>query len=324
MTPTCSIIICTHSDARWDLLLAAIASTRRQTQPPLETVVVVDHNDRLASRVRDELADVHVVENDGPRGLSGARNAGIARTDGEIVAFLDDDAVAAPEWLAHLTKDYGDPSVLGVGGAVYPIWDRERPRWFPRQFDWTVGCSYKGMPTARSDVRNVHGGNASYRREIFEEIGGFRSGIGRVAEQPLGCEETELCIRARQHWPGRRFVYEPAARIYHHVPRSRTSFGYFRSRCYAEGRSKARLTRLVGSDDALSTERSYVSRALPLGVASGMLDAVAHGDLYGFCRAGALIAGLGFVSIGYIHELVSRANGTHAQVESDHKAVRCG
>ena len=316
MTPACSIIICTHSDARWNLLVAAAASARRQTQRPLEVVVVVDHNAPLANRVRHELADVHLVENQGPRGLSGARNAGIARAEGEFVAFLDDDAVAGPEWLAHLTEHYGDPSVLGVGGSVYPIWDRERPRWFPREFDWTVGCSYKGMPTYRSDVRNVHGGNASYRREIFQEIGGFRSGIGRVANSPLGCEETELCIRARQRWPGRRFLYEPAARIYHHVPLIRTRFRYFRSRCYAEGRSKARLTRLVGSDDALSTERTYVSRALPLGFATGMWDAIGHGDAYGLCRAGALIAGFGFVSMGYMRELVSRSNGAEPQTES--------
>lgn len=309
MTPTSSIIICTHSDARWTLLVDAVASTRRQTQPPSEVVVVVDHNPRLANRVRRELSDVEVVENDGPPGLSGARNAGIAHATGTVIAFLDDDAVAAPEWLAGLTAHFGDPSVLGVGGSVHPIWEHGRPRWFPTEFDWTLGCSYTGMPSGRSDVRNVHGGNASYRSEIFEEIGGFRSGIGRVADKPLGCEETELCIRARQRWPSRRFLYEPAARIYHHVPAVRTAFRYFTSRCYSEGRSKARLTRLVGADDGLSAERTFVTRTLPLGVARELWHAVRHGDPYGLCRAGALVAGLGCVSVGYVGELMSTADG---------------
>jgi hypothetical protein len=202
---------------------------------------------------------------------------------------------------------------MGVGGSVDPIWERERPRWFPMEFDWTLGCSYKGMPTQRSDVRNVYGGNASYRKEIFEEIGGFQSGIGRIGDKPLGCEETELCIRARQRWPHRRFLYEPAAKIYHHVPRMRTGFRYFRSRCYAEGRSKARLTRLVGLDDGLATERTYVTRALPRAIASGIGDALRHGDPYGLCRSGAVVAGFGLVSIGYLRELALSANSAELQ-----------
>jgi GT2 family glycosyltransferase len=319
-TPGCSVIICTHSDVRWNLLAAAVASAQRQTRPPVDVVVSVDHNPSLASRVRRELKDVHVVENTGPRGLSGARNAGIASAEGTIVAFLDDDAVASPVWLENLTAHYSDVAVLGVGGSVYPIWDTERPRWFPSEFDWILGCSYRGLPTEPSDVRNVYGGNASYRREIFEEIGGFRSGIGRVGDKPLGCEETELCIRARQRWPDRRFIYEPAAAIYHHVPRLRTRFRYLRSRCFAEGRSKARLTRLVGADDGLSSERTYVKRALPAGVATGIWDTLRHRDPYGLCRAGALIAGLGFATAGYLGEVASRSNGTEWQTERSERS----
>ena len=78
------------------------------------------------------------------RGISGARNSGIAAARGAIIAFLDDDAIAAPDWLEQLLAGYSSPNVLGVGGAIEPQWQGGRPRWFPPEFDWVVGCTYLG------------------------------------------------------------------------------------------------------------------------------------------------------------------------------------
>ena len=301
-----SVIICTYTEERWCDLVAAVESIQQQSTPPREIIVVVDHNTRLLERVRVCIPDVIVIENSEPQGLSGARNSGIAIARGALIAFLDDDATAEPDWLMQLSHCCEDPQVLGAGGVVEPQWLSERPAWFPEAFYWVIGCTYQDLPEAPTVVRNPYGGCTCMRREVFEVIGCFRNGIGRAGTHPMGCEETELCIRAKQHWPQKVFLCHPRARIHHRIPSSRVSWGYFRSRCYAEGLSKAAVTRYVGVKDGLASERAYTLLTLPKGVARGLMDGLFRLDLAGFLRAGAIIAGLMTTTIGYLVESISQ------------------
>src|SRR5919202_688038 len=91
-----SVVICAYTEARWDDLVAAVESVQCQTAPPPEIVVVIDHNPGLLARVCRHIPGVVVIENREPRGLSGARNSGLATAQGAVIAFLDDDAVAEP------------------------------------------------------------------------------------------------------------------------------------------------------------------------------------------------------------------------------------
>jgi len=111
-----SVVICAHSDQRWDDTLAAVDSVRRQNYAAKELIVVVDHNPHLFGRLKSTLLDAIVTENREGPGLSGGKNTGIAVATGEVVAFLDDDAVAEPDWLRFLVESYSDPTVVGVGG----------------------------------------------------------------------------------------------------------------------------------------------------------------------------------------------------------------
>lgn len=301
-----SVVICAHLEERLADTLAAVNSVRSQSLAPAEIIVVVDHNPALHRRLASALPDLAVVENQEARGLSGGKNTGIAMANGDIVAFLDDDAVADAGWLKFFMDSYSDPAVVGVGGLTLPSWATRRPSWFPTEFNWVIGCTYVGMPTSRAPVRNVFGGNASFRREVFGAIGGFRSGIGRsVSKRPLGCEETELCIRLRQRLPGSVLLFDNRAVIWHKVPAARSRFSYFLSRCYAEGLSKAMVTRSVGVRDGLSAERSYSSKTLPAGVARGVAAAV-RGDLGGLGRSAAIVAGLGAAGAGYVKASVHK------------------
>ena len=193
MTPTgpgglsVSVIICAHLEERLADTMAAVNSVQRQSLAPAEIIVVVDHNPVLHQQLKSALPDLAVVENQEAPGLSGGKNTGIAMARGDVVAFLDDDAVADPGWLKFFADAYSDPAIVGVGGLTLPAWDTRRPSWFPAEFDWVIGCSYLGMPTSAAPVRNLHGGNASFRREVFAVVGGFRSGIGRSAsKRPRG------------------------------------------------------------------------------------------------------------------------------------------
>ncbi len=294
-----SVIICAYTEERWDDLVAAVASVKRQTLLPGEIIVVVDHNPGLLRKVREYLSGVLVVENTEVRGLSGARNCGIAVAKSPIIAFLDDDAIATPDWLMLLSEGYTDAKVLGMGGPVVPFWSDNEPTWLPEEFHWVVGCTYRGMPQTVKSIRNPIGANMSFRREVFDGVGGFRSEIGRVGTRPVGCEETELCIRARQYWPQSVFLYQPQASVFHRVPGNRTNWNYFCSRCYSEGLSKAVVTRYVGAKDSLASERIYTFRTLPQGVVRGVKESLLHLRLSGFLRAGAIVTGLTLTTVGY-------------------------
>lgn len=312
-TLTLSVVICAYTFDRWDDTLAAVASVRNQSTAAHEIVVVIDHNHDLYLRMRAALPDVTVVENRKQRGLSGGKDTGVEVTSGDVVVFLDDDAVAHPDWLFHLHGAYTDERIAGVGGTTLPLWTSDRPPWFPAEFDWVLGCTFTGREPGH--VRNLLGGNASFRREVFSSAGGgFPSHIGRTSAQrrPLGCEETEFCIRVSQHRPDWVFVFEPQAVIWHRVSAERERFAYFRSRCYAEGLSKAAVTRSVGATDGLSVERSYTTRTLTRGVARGLGQAL-RGDRTGVGRAGAICVGLACAAAGYARSgLLTRTRRTVA------------
>ena len=299
MNPRITVVICAHTQKRWRETLAAVQSVRDQSHPSHETIVVVDHNRDLLARLTSALPDMTVIENSEQRGLSGGKNTGIAHADGDVVAFLDDDAIADRDWLKYFADSYRDPGVAGVGGLTLPRWETQRPAWFPREFDWVVGCTYIGMPQTRAPVRNLLGGNASFRHEVFDLVGGFHNGIGRsFSRRPLGCEETEFCIRLTQRSPGAVMLFDNRAVIWHLVPAARGTFSYFVSRCYAEGLSKALVTASVGVGDGLSSERRYTARVLPQGMARGLMDLL-RGDVSGLWRAGAIAAGLAATAAGY-------------------------
>jgi GT2 family glycosyltransferase len=305
--PSVSVIICTYTERRWPRLRDAVASLDAQTLPAHETIVVIDHDPRLLELAGPALTGTRVIENTGPRGLSGARNSGVGAANGEIVAFLDDDAVADERWLEELAGVFADPAVVGAGGVALPRWERGvPPAWLPEEFYWTVGCSYRGLPRRTAPIRNPIGATMSFRRSVFEQIDGFTDGIGRVGSTPLGCEETELSIRARQSYPGAVVLHVPGAVVRHTVTQERQTWRYFRNRCWAEGLSKALVSREVGSGDALSSEWTYTLRTLPAGVARGLLAGL-RGEPEGLRRAGAIIAGLMLTTAGYLRGRLAAA-----------------
>ena len=302
--PTVSVVIAAFSMERWNDLRAAVASVLTQTVPVLETIVVIDHHPELLAKARSELPGVTVIPARGGRGASVARNTGVAASHGELVAFLDDDAVASPRCLEAFLCHFTDPNVVGVGGRLSPLWATSRPRWFPPEFDWTVGASYLGMPTSAAPVRNVWSTNMAIRRRAFDLVGGFRDDFGKVGARSRP-EDTDLCLRAAGHSPGRNLDLRAGRGGRPSGPGPACHFSLF---CLPV------LQRGMGQGGAGVPERHgrehckraaiYQARAA-CALAQGLREALS-GDASGGLRSLAIVAGFTAVMIGFLAATLAR------------------
>ncbi len=312
MNGRASVVICAFSSERLEHAIACVESVLAQRITPGQVLVVVDHNDELLELLRSRLPrSVELLPNGGPRGLASARNTAVRASRGDPIVFIDDDAVAHDRWLETLLSAFEDPDVIGAGGHALPRWEDEQPAWFPDEFLWVVGCSYRGLPPT-GIVRNPLGCNMAFRAEVFERVGTFDPGMGRVGRHPVGCEETEYCIRVVRALPAAKVVLVPGAEVEHTVPRERGRPAYFLRRCFYEGISKA-VVRALGDPRSLDTERQYVRGALVTRVrASGkeLVTGPARADSLG--KIGATIGGLIAAAAGYTVGTVTVARSPHA------------
>jgi hypothetical protein len=145
------------------------------------------------------------------------------------------------------------------------------------------------------------GCNMSFRRDVFDLVGGFCEDLGRVGTTPLGCEETELCLRVGLAEPEARILFEPKAVVSHRATEQRLTWRYLRRRCYAEGISKAAVARMTQHASALSTERSYVASVLPRAVGRELVAALTPTgrDRSGVLGAAAMVLALAATVVGY-------------------------
>jgi glucosyl-dolichyl phosphate glucuronosyltransferase len=313
---TISVIILCFTLDRWDDLERAVASVREQTLRAHEVILVVDGNEDLKRRAEEQLDGVAVVMNAHTQGEAGGRQTGSEHATGTILAFIDDDAIADPDWLAELLRGYADPAALGVGGHIDPLWRQPPPRWFPEEFNWVVGCTYAGMPVQTTRIRNPIGANMSVWASVLTETGAFEARLGRVggAKGMAGTAvETEFGIRTTRAHPGRYWVYCPQARVRHVVVPQRATWRYFLNRCRVEGRAKAVLTDVAGKDQALRSERIYVRSVLPRAVARELASAC-RGNPAGLARAFAIVTGLAVTTLAYASarsRALAATRGTH-------------
>jgi glucosyl-dolichyl phosphate glucuronosyltransferase len=296
-----SVIICAYTLERWRELSEAITSVHLQTRRADEIVLVIDHETTLLKKCENEFLDIKIINNIECKGLAGARNSGIAASTGDLIAFLDDDAIADPQWLKLLEKEFDVKTTVGVGSAVTPLWGGKKPRWFPDEFLWVVGCSYVGLKAGR--VRNVIGAGMCVKKAAFDWVGGYDSRLGRMGSNlPISCEETEFCIRVTNFAQGCQFVYQPSSKVLHRVSKGRGTIKYFLLRCFAEGVSKGRLVNITESRAPFNPERRYIIVVLSTGFLRGFGELIWSLDVWGPIRSLAICVGLSSAVVGFLFE----------------------
>lgn len=267
-----SVVVCVFPTANRRIVRRTCDAVLDQLGPDDELLVVVDYSPELRTMLSADFdAKGHhrarVIANRESPGLSGARNSGVVAAVGEVIAFVDDDAMIGDDWADRMLAHYEDGKVSGVGGLAVPEWSGRRPRWLPEKYFWVVGCSYSGLPTGVTEVRNFIGCNMSFRRSVFEAVGGFHTAIQRPGTQRKGnrdseCAETELCVRYRHTVPQARLLFDPDLVVRHMVDRDRATMKHFRQRCFGYGYSQHRLAQLAAAEGVETSDLAFASEVL--------------------------------------------------------------
>ncbi len=297
-----SVIICTHRIERYNDFIEAVNSLISQSYDNIEIICIVDGNKDYYEILKKKKGDqfkkheIKLLLNSKNLGLLESRNRGVSLATGDIVAFIDDDAIADKDWIKELVKMY-KRGAIAAGGKLVPLWVAKKPRWIPEEFYWLIGATHLGFPEEVTEVRNTFGSNLSFKREVFLELGGFNTRMGGIkGKKMLQGGETELCERMRKKY-GKGVMYNPNAIVYHKIFKRRTEIGFLVRRAFWQGYSKALMKKLVGGIDV---ETSFLKYLL-IDRTSDRLKSIVKGSIDDLPKLMVIWLLTFFVGVGYIY-----------------------
>ena len=246
-----SVILCTYNRQKY--IYNVLRSIAENTLPHDQyEIVLVNNNstDDTAAECRrfsgdyPDIAFRYCVETN--QGLSYARNRGIRESQGDLLAYVDDDATVNPQYLESYASFFArHPQAVAAGGPILPVYETEEPRWmshYTRQL--ITGRLYHG-DNERQFPRDSYpgGGNACYRRSVFDTIGLFNVELGRKGNSLIGAEEKDLFDKMNSH--NMKFYYIPTAILYHIIAPYKLTDDYFERLTYGIGVSERCRTQQI-------------------------------------------------------------------------------
>ncbi len=269
-----SVVVCTHNRAAF-LQKCLDSLLRQENHAPFE-VIVVDNNsaDRTAQTVEATRRETSIPFQYiflQEIGLSRARNAGIDAARGDLIAFIDDDAMADVHWIQEIEKGFAlYPHAVAQGGAVTGDYEIPKPAWLGADLLLAVSVGEMGDRMRLMNGREVPlGCNMAFRRQAFQRHGEFLANLGRTGASLLAAEEVEFCIRLYKQ--NESIVYNPKMQIKHWVPKERLTQTYIRQRMYWNGRSIARID-LAWGRSVIARSFARVFGAMPLALLKMILE----------------------------------------------------
>lgn len=301
-----SVVVCAYSLERYHYLIQTIQSLRDQVFPIAEIVVVIDNNVSLHRQLVSDAklynwSNVKLIFNEELKGVSYARNVGIKGTNGDIIALIDDDAMADPTWTQTVVASFGEDKRIGaITGSIVPRWESDGS-WLPKELYWMISCSYIKATTTH-EVERSFGTNMAFRRAVLDQIGLFDERLGLQGKKWIGGEDTELAWRVKQ--AGFKILCNPDVKVFHAIPAKRLEFNALLKRAYVGGVSEALMIRVIGRRVSPHTRRNYLSTLLFEFFPRRVREAIVHRSRIALTQAllvGIIVVFWGFgFCFGYI------------------------
>jgi len=300
-----SVVVCTYTMDRYDDFAEAVDSVLRQTYDPIEIVLVSDGNEEVADRMSDDFGhfdSVRVHCTDENQGISYSRTRGAELATGELVAFLDDDAIATHDWIETLVETYESTDAYAVGGRLDPHWLAGQPSFLPEEFYWLIGCTERGFADHLDEVRNTYGSNIAFNREVFLDVGGYDEETGRKGDSHVQAHEAPACIRMREQY-ARGVVYNEEAIVYHKIFEYRTEFRWLVGRAFWQGYSK-RVMNLRHPEDE-GNEGAYLRELVTRYVPHRIRNLLSNPTVPNLTQLLSIFVFTAVVGFGYLYGLVT-------------------
>ena len=261
-----SIVVTSYDPQRKQDISDLLDSIQNQVYTDLEVVYVTERSDFLHGYVEEAIRlrriNGKVIHNTGEWGLSECRNIGVKNSEGEIIAFVDDDVILGPKWSCSVITAFESfDNMIGATGPAYPYWVGERADWLPLELDWLIGCTRWFKSDVPVEVRNCWGMNMCFRREAFEKAGNFSSKTGfvtgKAADGRIG-EDVEFSLRVKR-LSGKRLYYLPEMKVLNKVYAYRLSPRFIIARSSWIGYSRRNIARIAGSEQLTAENLLLVS-----------------------------------------------------------------
>ena len=248
-----SVIICTYNRDKYIYnVLKSIAGN--DFFPEKFEIILVDNNSTdntttECNRFRTDFPQTtfhYFIEKN--QGLSHARNKGIKEATGDILIYVDDDATVNKEYLQtyyHFFEQH--PAAMAAGGPIIPVYETQEPKWMSHfTLPLITGYLYNGDRVSEfKHGKYPGGGNAAYRKSVFEKIGFFNVDLGRKGDNLMGAEEKDIFDKMRSS--GMKYYYLPEAILYHIIPEVKLTTAYFDRLTYSIGKSEQMRTKAISS-----------------------------------------------------------------------------
>jgi len=313
--PLISIVITCYNLARLNDAYKLLDGIKAQTYDKLEIILVIEGSQQLYEKIASysqqiKLLNTRVVLNKTVSGASASRNIGIKLAKGEIIAFLDDDAIPFNDWAEKAVNTYANYDVIGITGPAIPLWEDANDAWFPKELHWIISCTTWFNCNEITNVRHAWLQNASFKKEAFDTAGYLDTNIGphdnaegfksNEFRNTTIADDLEISLRIKEK-TGKSIVYNPQVRVWHKAEKRRMTLGYIKKWSYWTGASKKTLKRLYPDQkqNILGPESQLLKRIITHLIPDIIKTVFTH-PVIGFRKLRVMVTALFYVTLGYL------------------------